>query len=95
MTGTSNETGFYGQIKQKKSAFWQHIYLHIYGFSDVVNLLSSSPGTQCTCTRVLVPWNMSHDKDLKKQSKITWLLQKMHVYVLFSFIDTISRLKAG
>ncbi len=47
-------------------------------------------------TRSHETWAMIKElKDLKKQPKITWLLQQMHVYVLFPFIDTISRLRVG
>ncbi len=35
-------------LKNNTSDFASHNRLHMYGFSDVVNLLVSSPGTACT-----------------------------------------------
>ncbi len=61
-------------------------YNHMYGYSNVVNLLDSSPGTafhlQCRGLGY-----ESCNKDLYMQIKWAWLLYGF--YVTFAFVNTI------
>ncbi len=64
--------------------FTSHDQLYMYGLSAKVNLLGSAPGTAMH-SRVRETRVTTKDiKDLKKQTKITWFIQKMCFYLTFA-----------
>ncbi len=59
-------------------------HLHMFGFSDIVNLLNSAPGTAVYLRKL--QWTLIKEiKHLWKQAKMARLMQQMHFYVTFPF----------
>ncbi len=69
----------------------------MYDFSDVVNLLISSSNTALLVMRsthlwVKSPSNMSQElKDLSKQKQNSMVVQRVCIYFMYAFVNTLIR----